>query len=92
MRKQTICTLLHSPATHADGTLIVVVTGLIWWSRLPADGEVLREWSLVGEDTWPRCSREVYYRKVPSHEAAPSPSRISHSCWGIISGPHGQVM
>jgi len=45
---------------------MVVVTGLDMVIEVAPDGEVLREWSVVGEDTWSRFSREVDYRKVPT--------------------------
>ncbi len=30
------------------------------------EGEILREWSVIGEDTWARFSRQIDYRKVPT--------------------------
>ena len=66
---------LHHVLPTPSGTLIVVVTGLDMVVEITPDGEVLREWSVVGEDTWSRFSREVDYRQVPTtkpHRAHPN--------------------
>lgn len=44
--------------------MLVADTGLDLVVEISTTGEVLREWSAVGEDTWERFSREVDYRKV----------------------------
>lgn len=61
------------PTTH--GTLIVVVTGLDMVVEITTEGEVLREWSVIDEDTWIRFSRKVDYRRVATtkpHRAHPN--------------------
>jgi len=57
---------LHHVLPTPTGTLIVVVTGLDLVVEVGLDGKVLREWSVVGEDTWARFSRDIDYRKVPT--------------------------
>jgi hypothetical protein len=66
---------LHHVMPTPNGTLIVVVTGLDMVVEVTPQGEVLREWSVIGEDTWARFSRAVDYRKVPTtkpHRAHPN--------------------
>jgi hypothetical protein len=66
---------LHHVLPTPNGTLIVVVTGLDMVVEITPEGETLREWSVVGEDTWSRFSREVDYRKVATtkpHRAHPN--------------------
>lgn len=61
------------PTTY--GTLIVVVTGLDMVVEITPGGEVLRQWSVIGEDTWARFSRKIDYRRVPTtkpHRAHPN--------------------
>jgi hypothetical protein len=55
---------LHHVLPTPNGTLIVVVTGLDMVVEISLEGEVLREWSAIGEDPWARFSREIDYRKV----------------------------
>lgn len=55
---------LHHVLPTPGGTLIVVVTGLDMVVEVTPEGEILREWSVTGEDTWIRFSREIDYRKL----------------------------
>lgn len=55
--------LHHVYPTH-EGTLLVAVTGLDMVVELKADGSLLREWDVLGQDTWQRFSRGVDYRTV----------------------------
>jgi hypothetical protein len=55
---------LHHVCPTSEGTLLVAVTGLDMVVELDAQGKVLREWSVLGEDPWKRFSRDVDYRKV----------------------------
>jgi hypothetical protein len=57
---------LHHVRPTPNGTLIVVVTGLDMVVEITPEGQVLREWSATGEDTWVRFSRKIDYRKVPT--------------------------
>jgi hypothetical protein len=57
---------LHHVLPTPHGTLIVVVTGLDLVLEVTTEGEILREWSVIGEDTWARFSRQIDYRKVPT--------------------------
>ena len=57
---------LHHVHPSGHGTILVVVTGLDMVVEITATGEVLREWSVIGEDPWTRFSRETDYRLVPT--------------------------
>lgn len=57
--------LHHVTPTH-DGNLLVASTGLDMVVKFTPKGEVLREWSVLGEDPWVRFSRNIDYRKVDS--------------------------
>jgi hypothetical protein len=61
------------PTTY--GTVIVAVTGLDMVVEITPEGEILREWSVIGEDTWSRFSRNIDYRRVATtkpHRAHPN--------------------
>jgi len=58
---------LHHVIPTAQGTLLVVVTGLDMLVEISIEGKRLREWSVLeGEDPWTRFSRDIDYRVVPS--------------------------
>ncbi len=57
---------LHHVCPTRRGTLAVAVTGLDMVVEVTPAGEVVREWSVLGEDIWSRFSREIDYRKVPT--------------------------
>jgi len=57
--------LHHVTPTH-DGNLLVANTGLDSVVKLSRKGEILTEWSVLGEDLWTRFSRDIDYRKVES--------------------------
>jgi hypothetical protein len=57
---------VHHVRPAPDGTMYVANTGLDTVLQLAGDGTVLREWNVLGEDTWSRFSRDVDYRKVVS--------------------------
>jgi hypothetical protein len=57
---------LHHVRPTPEGTLIVANTGLDSVIELTLDGQVLREWAVLGGDPWERFSREVDYRKIAS--------------------------
>jgi hypothetical protein len=66
---------LHHVWPTERGTLLVVVTGLDMVVELDLDGNVLREWNVLGEDPWARFSRDTDYRQVVStkpHHAHPN--------------------
>jgi hypothetical protein len=66
---------LHHVLPTPYGTVIVVVTGLDLVVEISLEGEILREWSVIAEDTWSRFSRQIDYRKVPTtkpHRAHPN--------------------
>jgi len=55
---------LHHVCPCQRGTLLVAVTGLDMVIEITTSGSLVREWSVIGEDTWARFSRDVDYRKV----------------------------
>ena len=55
---------LHHVCPTADGNLLVANTGLDMVVEFTREGEVLRQWNVLGEEPWARFSREVDYRKV----------------------------
>lgn len=57
---------LHHVCPTGRGTLAVAVTGLDMVVEISLAGELVREWSVVGEDTWSRFSKSIDYRKVPT--------------------------
>lgn len=57
---------LHHVYPTAQGTLLVMVTGLDIVVEVSLDGELLRHWDVMGEDTWSIFSKDVDYRKVPT--------------------------
>jgi len=66
---------LHHVCPSSRGTLLVVVTGLDLVVEITTAGELVQEWSVLGEDTWARFSREIDYRKVPTtkpHQSHPN--------------------
>ncbi len=65
---------LHHVCPTRDGTLLVAVTGLDMVVELTLSGELIREWSVLGEDPWQHFSPAIDYRAVPStkpHRSAP---------------------
>jgi hypothetical protein len=66
---------LHHVCPTGAGTLLVAVTGLDMVVEVTKDGSVRREWSVVGQDTWRRFSRDVDYRRVRTtkpHQSHPN--------------------
>jgi hypothetical protein len=57
---------LHHVYPSQRGTLLVVVTGLDMVIEITTTGEVMGEWSAIGEDIWTRFSRQTDYRFVPT--------------------------
>ena len=55
---------LHHVTPCADGNLLVVSTGLDMVIKCTRQGEVVEQWSALGEDPWKRFSRTTDYRKV----------------------------
>ena len=66
---------LHHVCPTGRGTLAIAVTGLDMVVEITMDGQVVREWSVLGEDIWSRFSRDIDYRKVPTtkpHQSHPN--------------------
>jgi hypothetical protein len=55
---------VHHVTPASDGNLLIVSTGLEMVVKVSPRGEVLAEWSVLGEDPWTRFSRATDYRKV----------------------------
>lgn len=55
---------VHHVTPTPQGNLLVVDTGLDLVVEIDIAGNILREWSVIGEETWKRFSRDVDYRKV----------------------------
>lgn len=76
--------LHHVCPTHR-GTLLVVVTGLDMVVEITTTGALVREWDVLGEDTWSKFSRETDYRKVPTtkpHRSHPNHVfELDHEVW-----------
>lgn len=57
---------LHHVCPTERGTLLVAITGLDMVVEITTSGELVREWSVLGEDPWSRFSRQTDYRKIAS--------------------------
>lgn len=55
---------LHHVYPTPQGTLLVMVTGLDMVAEVSLEGEFLRHWDVMGEDTWSIFPRDRDYRKV----------------------------
>ncbi|HTS06950.1 MAG TPA: hypothetical protein VMP68_15325 [Candidatus Eisenbacteria bacterium] len=55
---------LHHVCPTSRGTLAVAVTGLDMVVEITSTGELVREWSVLGEEPWAHFSRTTDYRKV----------------------------
>lgn len=55
---------LHFVRPTPAGTLLVVVTGLDMVMEITWNGEIIREWDVLGNPLWQRFSRDIDYRKV----------------------------
>jgi len=67
---------LHHVRPSVEGNILIADTGLDMVLEVTHQGKVLREWSVIGEDTWKRFSRDIDYRKVP--ETKPHKSHPNH--------------
>lgn len=66
---------LHHVCPTQRGTLLVAVTGLDMVIEITTEGEMVREWSVLGGDPWQRFSRQIDYRKIAStkpHQSHPN--------------------
>ena len=67
---------LHHVRPTPEGNILIADTGLDLVVEVSSAGKVLREWSVLEEDTWKRFSRDIDYRKVP--ETKPHKSHPNH--------------
>jgi hypothetical protein len=66
---------VHHVRPTGSGTLLVANTGLDMVLEMGLEGQVIREWDVLGGDSWERFSRDVDYRKIAStkpHQAHPN--------------------
>jgi hypothetical protein len=66
---------VHHVVPTQSGTLLVAVSGLELVIEVTLDGEVVREWNVLGEDTWATRSHSVDYRTgvdLKPHRAHPN--------------------
>ena len=65
---------LHHVRPAANGNLLVADTGLDMVVEITPDGQVLREWNVLGEDPWDRFSKDVDYRRISTkpHKSHPN--------------------
>lgn len=66
---------VHHVVPTQEGTLLVAVSGLELVVEVTLEGEVVREWNVLGEDTWALRPRNVDYRTgadLKPHRAHPN--------------------
>ncbi|WP_455920428.1 hypothetical protein [Priestia megaterium] len=66
---------IHHVCPTSEGNLLVVNTGLDTILEITAQGEILNEWHVMGENVWEYFSQDVDYRKVPTtkpHKSHPN--------------------
>jgi len=66
---------VHHVVPTSSGTLLVANSGLELVVEVTLQGEVVREWNVLGEDTWANHSRTVDYRlgvDLKPHRAHPN--------------------
>jgi hypothetical protein len=66
---------VHHVVPTAHGTMLVAVSGLELVVEITPAGDVVREWNVLGENTWSRRSRSVDYRHgvdLKPHRAHPN--------------------
>ena len=66
---------VHHVVPTEAGTLLVAVSGLELVVEVTLEGEVVREWNVLGEETWALHSRDVDYRTgadLKPHRAHPN--------------------
>jgi hypothetical protein len=56
----------HVYYSQRRGTLLAAVTGLDIVAEVSLEGKLLREWDVMGQDTWSIFPRNTDYRKVPT--------------------------
>ena len=57
---------VHHVCRSSKGNLFVVSTGLDMVGEVTMSGTTVREWAVLGGDTWDKFSRDTDYRKVPT--------------------------
>jgi len=76
---------LHHVRPTPEGNLLITVTGLDMVIETTLEGEILREWGVLGQDPWTRFSRETDYRRVSTtkpHQSHPNYAfRVDDDVW-----------
>lgn len=67
---------LHHVVPTPAGTLLVANSGLDMALELSLEGDVLHEWSALGEDPWTRFTRHLDYRRLSTKPHASHPNQI----------------
>jgi len=66
---------VHHVVPTASGTLLVAVSGLELVVEVTLQGDIVREWNVLGEDTWSKRPRGIDYRigvDLKPHRAHPN--------------------
>jgi len=66
---------IHHVRPTPEGNLLVANSGLEMVLEITREGQILREWNVLGEKPWERFSKEVDYRKginLKPHRAHPN--------------------
>jgi hypothetical protein len=66
---------VHHVVPTANGTVLVAISGMEMVVEMTLDGEVRREWNVLGEDTWATHDRDLDYRTgidLKPHRAHPN--------------------
>ncbi|HEY6339540.1 MAG TPA: hypothetical protein VIW68_13690 [Candidatus Sulfotelmatobacter sp.] len=70
---------LHHVCPTPAGTIAIAVTGLDMVVEVTMTGQVVREWSVLGEDPWARFSKDIDYRRVATTKPHRShPNHVFH--------------
>jgi hypothetical protein len=75
---------LHHVRLSPDGHLLLANTGLDMVLMMTPEGDVLKEWSVLGEEPWARFSKELDYRSIDTrpHRAHPNfVFTVGHDVW-----------
>ncbi|HZQ10363.1 MAG TPA: hypothetical protein VFD70_27540 [Anaerolineae bacterium] len=65
---------LHHARPSPDGNILVANAGLEMVLELSRDGNILREWNVLGEDPWGAFSKQIDYRYISTkpHRSHPN--------------------
>ena len=75
---------VHHVLPHSENSVLVVSTGLDLVVEVDWDGHILQEWSVTGDDTWDRFSRETDYRRIASTKPHVGHPNYVFECGGAL--------